>query len=568
VDESKQGGVGDDAKVGEALAADDGPAPVPQAADEALADIERADDADEASSAPPPAPPKPAALSARTHLVLGFVLPSILLVVNLIQVKAFTVDDAYISYRYARNLADGHGLVYNLGERIEGYTNFLWTLLLAAGMAVGADPDAVAKLVGGASAIASLYLTYRITQRLRPFDLLPCVATWLLASTIVFAGYAVFGLETPLFVMLLLLGTHLFLREEPALSAAPGEATKEPSGLPWSGLVFGLATLTRPEGPAFIGLLSLFLGLRLFGKRSFVRAGLCAAPVVAQIAFRRAYYGTWLPNTLGAKTGDLDYQLAAGKTYVDGYFTHAGPVLYLGLFALAIGLVERRRALLAMAAVAAFVPAYIALVGGDWMPYFRFFAPFEPFAFLLVDVSARNIVDRRNRAAQLALATFGLLVAWNRSGNLAAAQKVLLEKDKVFWDKAAGGVAKWLNDYGHPGAVALGDIGFVGYATNYPILDMLGLVDPVVAKIPGGYTRKLGPALNDRFFEVSPRFFIVISASGDCRHPSVPNSQAIYRDARFLPAYGQVGRVPLDSGYGWCIYERKDLIPAAPKAAD
>jgi hypothetical protein len=48
-------------------------------------------------------------------------------------------EDAFISFRYASNLIQGHGLVYNVGERVEGYTNFLWTLILAGGMALGAD---------------------------------------------------------------------------------------------------------------------------------------------------------------------------------------------------------------------------------------------------------------------------------------------------------------------------------------------------------------------------------------------------------------------------------------------
>ena len=45
--------------------------------------------------------------------------------------RASIFDDAFISFRYARNLLDGHGLVWNPGERVEGYTNFLWTILLA-----------------------------------------------------------------------------------------------------------------------------------------------------------------------------------------------------------------------------------------------------------------------------------------------------------------------------------------------------------------------------------------------------------------------------------------------------
>ena len=46
-------------------------------------------------------------------------------------------DDAYISYRYAQNLVDGHGLIFNVGERVEGYSNLLWTLIVAGGIALG-----------------------------------------------------------------------------------------------------------------------------------------------------------------------------------------------------------------------------------------------------------------------------------------------------------------------------------------------------------------------------------------------------------------------------------------------
>ena len=52
-----------------------------------------------------------------------------------------TVDDAFISYRYARNLVEGHGLVWNVGQRVEGYTDFLWVVLISGALAVGIDAE-------------------------------------------------------------------------------------------------------------------------------------------------------------------------------------------------------------------------------------------------------------------------------------------------------------------------------------------------------------------------------------------------------------------------------------------
>src|SRR5215208_1233784 len=66
----------------------------------------------------------------------------------------FVIDDAFISFRYAANLAHGHGLVFNPGERVEGYTDFLWTVLIAAFMKVGIDPGQVALLIFLASSSA------------------------------------------------------------------------------------------------------------------------------------------------------------------------------------------------------------------------------------------------------------------------------------------------------------------------------------------------------------------------------------------------------------------------------
>lgn len=519
-------------------------------------------------------------LSREMSLLFGLILPAMLLAANLWQVRAFTVDDSYISFRYARNLARGLGLVYNEGERIEGYTNFLWTVILAGGIKVGIDPVTFAKVLGAACSFGSLGLTWLIARRLAPYRTVPCIATWLCASTIVFSGYAVFGLETALFVLLLLAGTLLFLRETGGLLGdragepggrrdgpyrAPVEprgaergAPVEPSGIPWSGLAFGLAGLTRPEAPMFIGIFMLMLGRRFFGKQNLLRAALFVAPVLAHVAFRHSYYGTWLPNTLSAKTGNLQGQVTAGAGYVQNYLNHAGAIVWLGFVGLAIGVVRRRRDLLAMGAIAFAVIGYVVLVGGDWMPFFRFMAPFEPFCFLLVDVGARSIADRRDRTASLALAAFVIAMVAHRGGSLRDAQAQFLNKEKRFWDNAAGGTVRWLKQNGVPGEIAVGDIGYIGYETDYPLLDLLGLVDPVISKLPGGYTQKLGPGFADRFFSKLPMYALIISSNTDCQHPSVPGSQVLYRDRRFSSKYSLGGRVNLDGGFAWCIYKRRD----------
>src|SRR5206468_5817414 len=113
--------------------------------------------------------------SSGVQRVLAGTLVAILAAALLAQLWASlgsTQDDAFISYRYARNLAEGNGLVYNSGERVEGYTNFLWTVLLAALTAAGADPVRIAPVLG-AAALAALTLVLALDTRRRSAPALP-----------------------------------------------------------------------------------------------------------------------------------------------------------------------------------------------------------------------------------------------------------------------------------------------------------------------------------------------------------------------------------------------------------
>jgi hypothetical protein len=516
-------------------------------------DVERAAAPAETPRATPEAPAKSfkewlegAPLPRAWHLSLGLMAPAVLCAVSMWIVRSFTVDDAFISFRYARNLAKGWGLVYNEGERIEGYTNFLWTVLLGGGARVGIEPETFAKVLGGLSGVGSVVVLYLLEARVRPLRWAPAISTWAFASSIVGTGYAVWGLETGLFVCLVLLGTLLFHRED-----------AEPKAFPWSGIVFGIAGITRPEAPLFLGILVLFAWRRVLSRQMLLRGALFAAPIAAHMFWRHAYYGTWLPNTLSAKTGDLSQQIEGGGRYLNQYAVHAGPILWLGLFGLAWAIAEKNRELFTSAVTAAAVAGYVLLVGGDWMPYFRFLAPFEPFAFLLVGVGARALFELRERAARLALVLFLLVAAGQRYQVWQGARKHILTDEKVFWDSAAGGAAQWLREH-EPGEVAVADIGQIGYTTDYPLLDLLGLVDPVIGKLEGGYTRKTGEGYVERVFEKMPKYFVLVGGRDKCEPLVFPAQERLRRDPRFVGRYRLGGQVRHSKHGLWCIFERLD----------
>jgi hypothetical protein len=503
-------------------------------------------------------------LPKRWHLVLGLVMPSMLLVWNMARVRAFTVDDAYISYRYARNFARGLGLVYNPGERIEGYTNFLWTLLLGLGFKLHLDPEVVAKVLGGIASLGALTAVFVLSRRLRPFSLFPCLATWLMATSIVQSGYAVFGLETSLFTCLVLWGLIFFFREH-----------ERGTGFPLSGLVFGLAGLTRPEAAMYLGVPMLLLGRSFIGRQNILRGACFVVIVGAHMLWRHAYYGTWLPNSFAAKTGDLRQQLHGGEVYLRSYAHHAWPVLLLGILGLYLITRPRRSAhpeperpashpeFEAGSIISLGVASlgYVVIIGGDWMPYFRFLGPIEPLCFVLACVGTRTVVDslgteiRRPGVAALVIGLV-LFLGVFRVRELNAAQTMLLSSEKVFWDSAAGETATWLLIDRSPGEVAVGDIGYIGYATDYPILDLLGLVDPVISKLPGGYTQKIGHGYVERVFERSPSYFVFVGSARGCSPLPFPSQEKLRRDERFQRAYRLGTVIPHSKGGVWCIFER------------
>src|SRR3990170_3063617 len=133
----------------------------------------------------------------------------LLLVVQEFLFSAYTVDDAFITFRYARNLASGLGLVFNPGERVEGYTNFLWTVLMAGGYRLGFDLAIFAKLVGIAASLGTLYVLFKLSALIRPSSSRSgtrALASLLLAANGAFATAAITGLETSLFILLITAG--------------------------------------------------------------------------------------------------------------------------------------------------------------------------------------------------------------------------------------------------------------------------------------------------------------------------------------------------------------------------
>lgn len=339
-------------------------------------------------------------------------LAVVLFVVQIRSSLGSTQDDAFISYRYARNLASGEGFVFNPGEPVEGYTNFLWTLLLAGVIAVGGDPVVLAPWLGAAAAAALIVL---LRFGAGTAGLAGAAATVLFAVGSAVAAEAVQGLETPLFA-LLVTGAILMDARERESGRAIGNGG--------SGWLYALAALTRPEGLAVFAVAAglraatLAAGRRADGPRIDPRgeaAWIARAllPVAGHLVFRFVYYGDLVPNTFHAKVGLSAAVLARGARYVGEFAVAYLPVLALALAGL---VAERRRARAHLIALWSVVHvAYVACVGGDYKPTYRFFAPVIPLLCLMAGIGlewlARASSEVRPRATLAILGGAGISVA-------------------------------------------------------------------------------------------------------------------------------------------------------------
>lgn len=321
------------------------------------------------------------------------------------------VDDAFISYRYARNLADGFGLIYNLGERVEGFSNLLWTLLVALGVAVGGEAARVGYylgLISGAAALIAAYL-YASTGVERSRVWIAAAAPFLLMVWIGFPIWTLSGLETPLFAAAI--GAALAAEARGHIGLAIGCAL--------------VASLTRPEGPLLAGVIlaANFAGLgSAFGAESAARRRVIAWGVAyalsltALTVLRVFYYGAIVPNTFFAKVGEGAW-LAGAADFGAFAFGSALPLFIPATWAALRDPLCRVGATWAVA-----MSAYIVWVGGDAFPDHRFWVPIH---LVICVLATRALIAQRAESGRRALLFGGLIlasVAWSlispRSGLL------------------------------------------------------------------------------------------------------------------------------------------------------
>lgn len=327
----------------------------------------------------------------------------------------FLCDDAFISFRYARHLVEGHGLVFNPGERVEGFTNLLWVLEIAALWCLGLRPEWGAPLLSVALTLGTLWVVGAAASRLTGSHR-PRTTAWmavtLVATSQAFAEWSTSGLETRQFTFLVVFGVFALVR-----AAASSW---------WSlvaSLLFAAAELTRPEGLlVFASAVGCFgvhvLAMRdVEGRSRRRRCVLVLLPfvvvVVGHFLWRSAYYGEWLPNTYHAKHVRAWYE--AGFRYAAAATLELGMWVWLPLAACGLAL-ERRDRLLRMLPFAVVLPhlAYLMHIGGDHFA----FRPLDFYLPLTAPLAAAGLVRLAPHRRWLVPA-FALVLAYAQAMGMA-----------------------------------------------------------------------------------------------------------------------------------------------------
>jgi arabinofuranosyltransferase len=300
---------------------------------------------------------------------------------------AFYHDDAFIGLRYARNLIAGHGLVWNPGERVEGYSNFLLTVLVAALGAARVDLVAATRIINASALAALLLFLWLQGARLAGGNLLKrplgALAFVLVLASFPMIAWVFGGLEGPLFAALSAGGIWL-------LRGAIGR-TNGVRALALAGVLLALACMTRMGGLIFATVSGVFLASEPVPTRSrFSRLGVFVAAFGAVFLpyyiWRCSYYGSPLPNTFWVKAAGFSWiRLGIGARYVLSSAT-VPPFTFLLTGAAVVRAVARRaldrRAAYLLVILASYV-AYVAYVGGCQMPAYRLLLPMIPVAALL-----------------------------------------------------------------------------------------------------------------------------------------------------------------------------------------
>ncbi|MBD3333818.1 hypothetical protein GF356_13290 [candidate division GN15 bacterium] len=419
------------------------------------------------------------------------------------------IDDAGITFSYARNLAQGHGLVPQPGvEPIEGYSNPLWVLFWTPFFLIGLfDPYILPKIVSIVLVFLTYFVLHRLIVRLTESRFAISLAVLILLSiNTSWVAWTSSGLENPLFALLIavLLWLCVMIQSEQAFRPVVWGLV--------AGLVSGGIALSRPDGIVYAWLFPLALVIlpatagiarRLFAAGAYI-VGLLATAGVYQ-AFRLSYFGEWVPNTYYVKGGP-DRQMVADllmltEPYREKLVQISGSVMGQSVWmvvpaiivGMAVWVIARqdnwRPKLLLVGFTITALGAYLILTL-DWMGEYRFATPF----FMLIWVAmvcftllvVRSLVTTRGLRTTVGLGLLIVALALSVIEHQPRRERFEAHRVTDFNRVKAAGPDRfnaWNEYFGWEDATLLTpDLGATLFYSDIRIYDLAGLCDPVIPR--------------------------------------------------------------------------------------
>jgi hypothetical protein len=369
----------------------------------------------------------------------------------------YTLDDSFIGYRYAENIAAGKGFVYNEGERELGTTTPLYILVLALFGALGLPVPSVSLVLGLMAFSGTVVLTRSIARRLGAGDVLAFLVALGLAGYPPALKTAISGMETSVYAFLVLLVIDLYLTER----------------MRWFPVAGAVLFLVRPDGAFLLATVGLFdLFLRGGRVRDWVRqAAIVVALCLPWLVFSKLYFGIALPNSGFAKLLQMSDWGHFSRLIV-ATAANVAPILLLVGLGFVSGIVRDRRALLPGLYVLVHFAAFSAL-GFPACPWYLgpVHAPLLITAALGAALLLRSLPEARTAVWVL----LALLALYQYSS--APGQVRRLKYVQTWTESHHGNIGRWLGRHAPPGtSVACDNIGYIGYYSGRRIIDVTGLI--------------------------------------------------------------------------------------------
>ncbi len=387
---------------------------------------------------------------------------------------------------------EGKGLVYNEGEYIEGYTNFLWTVVTAPFTQVKSIDVALFSSSLGLifSIINILFITLisrsfneNISNYLKFLILLPPLFMALDDSV---AFWAIGGMEFPIYTLFILGITYNYYK-----------INNSNKHLIYLILSLMLCTLTRPEGNmiAVITIAHMFLFRKSINnfKKVFLTIIISYAVFcILYYGFKYLFYGQLIPNTFYAKgVTDFKMNLVLGTKYLA---LCTGARFYIFLFILFIPFKTAIKdfKLSFMIAFVFIYITYIIVVGGDWMIANRFFVPILPMLYILSVYGFINFIKKISRfyndelkaikTVKILIVTISILL-FSLTLAFLEYNQLIIKDDNARYEMQWSMFGKWLKMNTAPNTViAVGPAGKIPYYSELYTIDMWGLNNEHIAK--------------------------------------------------------------------------------------